>query len=63
MSETEPAFRQWTQEEIDLDRSMRAAEIREFCILMWRQNPHLAKQGGKKVRELLASLEPRDDTQ
>ena len=35
-------------------RLERSNEIREFFIQMWLQNPALARQGGAKVREIIA---------
>jgi hypothetical protein len=63
MSETKFTPRQVISEEVLLARLNQSDEMREFFIQMWLQNPHLAKQGGAKVRELLAALEPRRDTE
>ena len=35
----------------------RSNEMREFFIQMWLQNPALARQGGAKVREIIAPFE------
>lgn len=38
----------------------RCDETREFMVQMWLQNPHLARQGGAKVAQLLkAATDPR----
>lgn len=42
--------------EIFLARLNRAEDMREFFIQMCLQNPRLARQGGAKVREILAPL-------
>ncbi len=33
----------------------RCDETREFMAQVWLQNPHLAKQGGRKAAELISS--------
>lgn len=33
-------------------------QMREFFIQMWLQNPALARQGGARVRALLAEIAP-----
>ena len=37
-----------------LERLERSNEMREFFIQMWLQNPALARQGGAKIREIIA---------
>jgi hypothetical protein len=37
-----------------LARLAQSEQMREFFIQMWLQNPTLARQGGARVRELLA---------
>ena len=34
----------------------RCDDTREFMVEMWRNNPHLAKQGGAKVALLLSQI-------
>jgi len=41
-------------ESLLLERLERSNEMREFFIQMWLQNPALARQGGAKVREIIA---------
>ena len=41
-------------ESLLLQRLERSNEMREFFIQMWLQNPALARQGGAKVREIIA---------
>ena len=40
-----------------LIRLAQSEQMREFFIQMWMQNPELAKQGGIRVRELMAGLD------
>jgi len=47
--------------ELFLARLKRAEDMREFFIQMWLQNPRLAKQGGAKVRDILAPLAPIEE--
>ena len=49
--------RQHIPEALLLERLARADELREFFVQMWLQNPALARQGGAKVREIIAPLE------
>ncbi len=44
-------------ESLLLERLERSNEMREFFIQMWLQNPALARQGGAKVREIIAPFE------
>ena len=37
----------------------RCDDTREFMVQMWLQNPQLAKQGGKKVAQLLRPPQTR----
>ena len=41
-------------ESLFLERLERSNEMREFFVQMWLQNPALARQGGAKVREIIA---------
>lgn len=43
-------------QEILLLRLEQSEELREFTLLMWLQNPALARQAGDKVVELLTPL-------
>ena len=43
-------------EHLMLSRLAQSEQMREFFIQMWLQNPALAKQGGKKVQDLLSPL-------
>ncbi|MFM9969920.1 MAG: hypothetical protein ACKVQK_16135 [Burkholderiales bacterium] len=49
--------RQIIPEALLIERLERSDDMREFFIQMWLQNPGLAKQGGARVREILAPLE------
>ncbi len=49
--------RQHIPEALLQERLARADELREFFVQMWLQNPALARQGGAKVREIIAPLE------
>ena len=51
--------RQQIPEALLRERLARADELREFFIQMWLQNPALARQGGARVREIIAPLEPQ----
>lgn len=44
-------------ESLFLARLERSNEMREFFIQMWLQNPVLARQGGAKVRQIIAPFE------
>ena len=57
MHETKVRVRQTIPEHIMLARLEQSEQMREFFIQMWKQNPQLAKQGGEKVRNLMAPLE------
>ncbi len=57
MAEAEQKANKTIPEHLMLSRLAQSEQIREFCILMWLQNPALAKQGGSKVREILAELD------
>ena len=46
--------RQQIPEALLRERLARADELREFFIQMWLQNPALARQGGAKIREIIA---------
>jgi hypothetical protein len=39
-----------------LMRLEQSEDLRDFAIQMWLQNPHLALQGGERVRQLLIDL-------
>lgn len=43
-------------QELMLSRLAQSEQMREFFIQMWLQNPALAKQGGRRVCELLSPL-------
>ena len=51
--------RQQIPEALLRERLARADELREFFIQMWLQNPALARQGGARVRKIIAPLEPQ----
>ena len=53
--------RQVIPEALMLERIARSEDMREFFIQMWLQNPGLAKQGGAKVREIIAPLAPFEE--
>lgn len=44
------------EEALMLQRLAQSEQMREFFIQMWLQNPALARQGGERVRALLAPL-------
>ena len=50
-------------EEILLDRLEQSAQMREFFLQMWQQNPHLAAHQTSRVQTLLKPLAPTDDIQ
>ena len=56
MSDHDAPQRMEIPEELMLRRLARSEEMRDFFIQMWLQNPQLARQGGDKVRSLLAPL-------
>jgi hypothetical protein len=41
-------------EHLMLSRIAQSEQMREFFIQMWLQNPALAKQGGRRVQEILS---------
>ena len=43
-------------EHLMLCRLARSEQMREFFIAMWLQNPALARQGGRTVKNLLSAL-------
>ena len=49
--------RQYIPGALLLERLARADEMREFFVQMWLQNPALARQGGARVREIIAPLD------
>lgn len=57
MSDTELKPKKIIPEYLMLSRLAQSEQMREFFIQMWLQNPALAKQGGSKVREILAGLD------
>jgi len=56
MPETKARERQTIPEHIMLARLEQSEQMRAFFIQMWEQNPHLAQQGGEKVRSLMTPL-------
>ena len=56
MSEPDHPVRAVIPEHLMLSRLAQSEQMREFFIQMWLQNPALAKQGGKKVQDLLSPL-------
>ena len=56
MFEIEARARTVIPEKIMLGRLAQSEQMREFFIQMWIQNPVLARQGGKKVKNLLSQL-------
>ena len=51
--------RQHIPQALLLERLARADELREFFVQMWLQNPALARQGGARVREIIAPIGTR----
>ena len=54
--------RQHIPEALLLERLARADELREFFVQMWLQNPALARQGGARVREIIAPLDSQSES-
>ncbi|MBK7423475.1 MAG: hypothetical protein IPJ48_10455 [Propionivibrio sp.] len=56
MCEIQILARASISEHLMLSRLARSEQMREFFIAMWLQNPALARQGGRKVENLLSAL-------
>ena len=56
MSELDSLPRTTIPEHLMLSRLAQSAQMREFFIQMWIQNPILARQAGSKVQNLLSPL-------
>lgn len=56
MSEFEDLAREVIPEHLMLSRLAQSEPMREFFVRMWMQNPAFARQGGSRVRDLLAPL-------
>lgn len=57
MPEPDTRARPTIPHELLLSRLNQSEQMRDFFIQMWLQNPHLAEQGGEKLRSLLSPLE------
>jgi MSHA pilin protein MshD len=62
MIEKENQKHETISEQVMLARLAQSEQMREFYIEMWKQNPTLAKQGGERVRQLLAPMETPSPT-
>lgn len=56
MREIQIQARASISEHLMLSRLSRSEQMREFFIAMWLQNLALARQGGRKVENLLSAL-------
>lgn len=58
MSESGQASCREISQELFLQRLEQSEELREFAIQTWLQNPHLAKQAGARIIDLLKPISP-----